>query len=246
LFAQISLLNVGMQRTNAAHGSILINSYPVVVAVLAPLVLPGDRLSGRQKLGLAASMAGMAVVVLGPSGGAAALGGSSPDQATLSGDAWVLSSGLLLGFKLAYTKWALALVEPAKLLFWHEAIAVVLFFSTSAALEGPAAYHFTARALVGVFYQGVVVAGFVFALWTMLLRRHRVSQLATFGFTTPLFGVFFSGVLRGDAITPAVIAGGAGVAAGIYLATSSARGAAQPQAQNLESGGSVAVAENLR
>jgi drug/metabolite transporter (DMT)-like permease len=221
LFAQISLFNIGMQRTNAAHGSIFINSYPVFVAILAHHVLPDDRLTRRTAWGLAASTIGMTVVLLGPTRGPGTIGGGSVDQPTLAGDFWVLSSGMLLGFKLAYTKRALAIVEPGKLLFWHEAVAVGLFFATSAVVEGPAAYHFTTRATLGLLYQGLVVAGFVFALWTVLLRRHRASQLATFGFTTPLFGLAFSGLLRGDAITPSVILGGAGVAVGIYLSTTS-------------------------
>lgn len=221
LFFQISILNIGMQQTNAAHGSIFINSYPVSVAVLAHVLLPDDRLTWRKALGLTVAMIGMVVVLLGPVAGNLSSKAGSIDQPTLIGDFWVLGSGMLLGLKLAYTKRALAVVEPGKLLFWHEAVAVVLFFATSAVVEGPAAYHFTTRAVLGLLYQGLVVAGFVFALWTVLLRRHRVSQLATFGFTTPLFGLLFSGLLRGDAITPAVLLGGAGVAVGIYLATSS-------------------------
>jgi len=237
LFVQITLLNLGTEHTTASHSTIFINSHPMFVALLAHFALQGDALTRRKVAGLAVAMAGMCVVVLAPglTGEAGAQAGlidsnatpagavvHGPDASSVIGDLLVLGSGILLGVKTVYIKRVLAVIEPGKLLLWHELVAVILFFATSLVVEGTGRYHFTTPAVLGLLYQGLVVAGFCFAAWTTLLKRHRASQLAVFAFSTPLFGLTFSHVLRGDRISFGLVLGGAAVAAGIYLVTTSA------------------------
>ena len=220
LFFQIALFHWGLTKTNSAHGSVLIGFNPVFVAVVAHYSLTGDRLTAAKLLGLGLAMGGLLAVVGGDQFFQQGLVGlRSGDAATLGGDANVLTSSFLLGSKTVYTKHVLPHIEAVKLLFWSNLLATAGFFAYSLVFEGASNYQFSAGAVGGLLYQGLVVAGFCFGAWTLLLRHHRASQLAVFSFAQPLCGIFFGAWFRGDPLTMWLLIGGLAVAAGIFIVT---------------------------
>src|SRR5581483_8227102 len=94
-----------------------------------------------------------------------------------------------------------------------------LFFATSFVFEGSTPWRFSPAVLWGLAYQAVVVAWICFMIWTALLRHHRASHIAVFGFAQPLCGIAFGIWLRGDPLTVRLAFGGAAVALGIVLVT---------------------------
>ncbi|HVA48456.1 MAG TPA: DMT family transporter [Pirellulales bacterium] len=215
LFVQIGSFHYGMAHTNSAHGSVMIGSYPVFVALVAHFLLHGDRVSPGKLLGLMVAFAGLVAIVAGVRRETTSTG----ESATLFGDAVVLASSLLIGVNTVMSKRALAVVGVASLLFWSNLLATALFFTTSLTLESDSAWRFTPAVCWGLAYQSVVVAWLCFLIWTALLRRHRASQIAVFGFAQPLCGMAFGIWLRGDAMHVSLAVGGAAVAAGIVLVT---------------------------
>ena len=217
LFAQIGLFHWGLTRTNSAHGSVMIGCNPVFVAVMAHFALRGDPLSRVKLVGLLVAAAGMTTVILGSASNTNA--DAPTDPATVLGDLVILTSCLMLATKMVYTKHALSVIEPGKLLFWSNACGTLLFFAYSLAFEGMDTYQFSTVAFMALLYQGLIVAGFCFAAWTALLRRHRASQLAVFGFAQPLFGIVFGSLLRNDPVGILLVVGACAVAIGIFLVT---------------------------
>ncbi len=215
LFAQIGTFHWGLNYTSSGHGSVMIGSNPLWVALLAHFLLRGDRLTMKKAYGLGVAVLGVVTVVASQH----TPGAAAHDTPTFSGDAVVLFSSWLLGAKTVYTKHTLVSIEPAKLLFWSNLLASCLLLATGWVWEGWERFTFNWPSFYGLLYQGLVVAGFCFAAWTALLRRHRASQLAVFGFAQPLFGILFGAWLRHDTITPGVIGGGLAVATGILLVT---------------------------
>ena len=223
LFAQISLFNVGVARSNASHGSLFINTFIFWVAGIEHWITGDDRLTLRKTLGLLlAGIAALSVVALeaGPSATASA----HPEQPTVVGDLILLASALLLGIKIVYTKFAVRHVEPGKLIFWHDVVGTVLFLIWSGLFETTELSDFTGPVILALLYQGVVVAGFCFAIQAVLLRRHSASQISVFSATTPLFGIALGVMFRGDSLSPWLIAAGLCVAVGIYLVSVSPSG----------------------
>ena len=216
LFAQIALFNIGTLWTSSTHSALMINIYPVFVAVFAHYLLVNDRLTLRKCAGLATAFGGVVIVVVlaGDHEGAR-------DPSTLRGDVTVLVSSFLLAIKTIYMKRVMRVIEPNKLLLWQFLIAVALFALTSLMFEGIDAYTFTAPAVAGLLYQGIAVAGFCFACWAWLLKRHPASQLTAFTFVTPLAGMVIGNVFRGDALSMGLLLGGVLVTGGIYLVTTS-------------------------
>lgn len=215
LFMQIGSFHFGMAHTNSAHGSVMIGSYPVFVALVAHFLLHGDRVSPGKLLGLVVAFAGLIAIVAGTQ----AVATSTGDSPTLFGDLIVLASSFLIGVNTVMSKRALATVGVASLLFWSNLMATALFFATSFVLEADAAWRFTSEVCWGLFYQSVIVAWLCFLIWTALLRHHRASQIAVFGFAQPLCGIAFGIWLRGDAMSVSLAVGATAVAAGIVLVT---------------------------
>jgi drug/metabolite transporter (DMT)-like permease len=73
-------------------------------------------------------------------------------------------------------------------------------------------------------YQSLLIAGFCFAAWTALLRRHRASQLVVFSFGQPLFGMLLGKLFRNDPLTVWLALGGVAIVAGILLVTRKGEG----------------------
>ncbi|HEX7450540.1 MAG TPA: DMT family transporter [Pirellulales bacterium] len=216
LFIQIGSFHFGMARTNSAHGSVLIGSYPVFVALVAHFAMHGDRLSPMKLVGLLVAFLGL-LAVLGA--GAASSENTDVDAVTLGGDAIILGSSFLIGVNTVMSKRALSVIGVPQLLFWSNLLATGLFFVGSSMTEAGRSWRFTPDALGGLAYQGIVVAWLCFLLWTALLGRHRASQVAVFGFAQPLCGMFFGAWLRGDPLTAELGFGALAVAAGIVLVT---------------------------
>jgi drug/metabolite transporter (DMT)-like permease len=98
----------------------------------------------------------------------------------------------------------------------------------SLAVEGSSSYHFTTADVWGVLYQGVAVSGVCFSLWLILLGRYSASRLATVAFLTPLFGISFGALLRGEPLTWPLMAGAGLVGLGIWLVATGKAAAAEP------------------
>ena len=224
LFLQIGLFNLAIVLSNASHSSVLINTFIFWIAGFEHFVTRTGRLNSRKLAGLIAAFAGVGLILVTTTGN----GGSPSDSdASLRGDLVMVGSAFLLGIKILYTKHAMTVVEPGKLIFWHDVIGVACFATWSLLFESADVRPFFTSAIVtdptirnatlGLLYQGLVVAGFCFATQALLLRKHNASQLSVFSFTTPLFGVTYAVLLLGDPLSGWLALSGVAVAAGILL-----------------------------
>lgn len=205
--AQIGSFNLGTSLSLAGRASVFINVHPLVVAPLSTWLLH-ERMGRRGLAGLAAAALGVLILI--------------SSRIDLSGSAWigdliVLLSGVVFGIQTVVQKLTFHRIPPATLLLWQSIGAIPIFLAFSFWLEGPSSYHFTTRAVLGLLYQGVAVTGICFTLWVLLLRRYRASQMAALAFLSPLSGVAFGTLLRGEPLTWELVVAGGLVAAGIVL-----------------------------
>jgi len=216
LFLQIGTFNIGVELSNSSHASMMINTFVMWVVLIEHFITGGDRLNLRKVGGVLIAFAGVAALLLQEedhAGDAA----TSLDAPTLIGDAILLLSAFILAVKIVYVKHTLKVVEPGKLIFWHDAIGVALFCAYSALFEEVRFSGLTTAATLGLLYQGIFVGGLCFALQAVLLRHHSASQIAVFSFATPLVGVGLGVLMRGDLLTAWLFVAAACVAAGIFL-----------------------------
>jgi drug/metabolite transporter (DMT)-like permease len=203
---QIGATNIGIQKTSANYAVILLNTFPIFVAILAHFFLPGDRLSLRKTAGLLLAFLGVSFVFI-----------ETPNvQGMIVGNLLCLLSGFLLAVIQVYGKFLLRSLTAIQIVFWEMAIGVPFFFVLSGMYE-PSERNVTLAVALSIFYQGAVVAGFCFVSWMQLLKRYPASKLTALSFSIPVFGVVLSWAILGEPITLRLIFGVAGVAAGIFL-----------------------------
>lgn len=226
LFLQIATFNWGQAGSTASHSTLIINTYIFWVAAIEHYVTRTYRLNLRQIAGLFIAAAGVVLLVVKSAapGSPSAAGGR--DVATLAGDAWLLLSAVLLAVKVIYTKHAVRTVPPGTLTLWHDVIGVMMFAAWSAAFERIDVALVDAATVWSLLFLGLAVSGFCFAAQAWLLQKHSASLVSVFSFATPVFGVLLAVLLRGDVLSPWLLAAGACVAAGILLVTTRSAGPA--------------------
>jgi len=207
--AQMGVLNIGTDHTLAGRATVLNATYPFFTALFAHFMLTGDRLTLPKTIGMICSFIGI-IIVFAES---FALG----QLAYLLGDLLALSSGMLLGLRMVYMKRLSRGIHPGRLLVWQSLFSIPIFFAFSLIFESRFDYQISLRIVSAILYQGVVVAGICFIVWTLLLRRYMASRLGVFHFATPLFGVFFSHLMLGEPVSLGLIASMLLVGVGIVI-----------------------------
>jgi len=206
--AQIATFNWGIGLTQAGRSTLILNSYPLWVLLMAHVFVPGDHLSAARIAGSVGAFAGLAVVFSES---------LRPASGLLVGDLIVLFSAVLLAAQVVIVNRMVRAIEPNRLLLWQMLFSVPIYFLGSALL-GERGYQMSLPGFLALLYQGVMVAGVCFIVWTTLLKSYSPSRLSVIQFTTPLFGIVLSRLVLGEPVSPHLGAGGLLVALGIALA----------------------------
>jgi drug/metabolite transporter (DMT)-like permease len=96
-------------------------------------------------------------------------------------------------------------------------LGLIPFFVLSFTFEELSQNNITLSLVISMLYQSVIIAGFSFILWTLLLKRYSASKLSVFIFIMPIFGVGLSALMLHDQVTAYIIIGTILVTSGIYL-----------------------------
>jgi drug/metabolite transporter (DMT)-like permease len=70
---------------------------------------------------------------------------------------------------------------------------------------------------LSIAFLSLLCTVFAFVVWFWALQQMEASQVSSFTYLVPLFGVSFSQVILGESITPALIIGGAVLLSGVYI-----------------------------
>ena len=206
---QIAFLNEGARLTSASRATVLMSAHPFFVALFCHAIVPGDRLTLTKLLGIGVAFGGLLSIF--------ADGTAPGGDGYLSGDVLVLGSAVLLGLRQSVLKRLLHAMHPYAVLFWQSLLSLPAFCLLSLLLEEDAAWDLSGAVVGAILYQGVVVAGLCFILWTFLLRHHSASRLGVFALATPVSGVLLSVALLQDVLTVQLAVSVVLVAAGIAI-----------------------------
>jgi drug/metabolite transporter (DMT)-like permease len=181
----IALLNIGLQRVDAATAALLFASFPLLTLLVAA-ALGHERLSWRKAIGVVLTLAGVALA-LGPAGLAGVLPGDAQALASLRwGQAAVLASALCGAVCSVLYRPYLRRYPALPVGVWAMT-AAVLFLAVWAGYEGLAA---RIGAVSGVGWAAIafigVSSGAGYFLWLWALRHAPASRVTLFLSLSPV------------------------------------------------------------
>ena len=203
-------ISEGLVRTSASHIAVFLYTAPIFAALGLHLILPEERLSPVQWLGVLVAFGGIALAFLGKPGNAAG---------SLFGDALGICAAVAWGATTVLIRGSsLSEAAPVKTLFYQLGVAGVVLLAVAAA-TGRLGLVPSDRALLSLGFQVVVVALISYLGWFWLLRRYLASRLSMLSFMTPLFGVGFGVLVLAEPLDSSFIFGGLLVLGGLLLVT---------------------------
>jgi drug/metabolite transporter (DMT)-like permease len=207
--AEFVFIFAGLATTDAGRMVVFVYLAPCITAFGLHFLIPQERLSARQWLGVLVAFAGVA----------AAFGdGLASARGTLLGDFfgvlgalfWALTTILIRTTKLAS-------VSAAKTLFYQLAVSGPVLLAASWLLGEPGVIRLTLPVVAALAYQCIAVAFASYLAWFWLLRKYLAARLSVFAFLTPFFGVLAGALVLGEPISLAFVLAAALVGAGLVL-----------------------------
>ena len=212
---ELGTMNIGLSKTSASHGSIILSSFPVWVAVFAHFQIPGDRLNARKVLGILIAYSGIVVIFVQ---------GFALSKDLLLGDGLMLASSLVLSQHQVFSARVAKDIDIAKIILARFLAGTTVFVIVSALTEHDP-WLWTARLGLSIFYQGIVIAGFGFIANLWLLKRYFPSQVAVISLVGPVLSVLLAWALLDEQPTKLLWAGAALITLGALLVQRARQGA---------------------
>ncbi|MCB1742170.1 MAG: DMT family transporter [Gammaproteobacteria bacterium] len=209
---QIGAMNIGFGMTSGSMGSILISTNPLFASLFAHFLIAQDRMTAGRALGLSVAFTGTLLTLVGD-------GSGDMSEGTMQGNLIVLLSAGLLGLRLALGARAVRSIEPLRVAFWQMTLALPLFGLGSLIFEEIDPESIDWAPIIGILYQGVVVAGLGFTVAFMLMRRYSPGVMLSFNFVAPVSGVALSALLLAERPAASLFLGMLLVAVGLLIVT---------------------------
>lgn len=190
---EFCLLFLALDYTTVARASLFFYIMPVWVAIGAHFVVPGDLLNRNKLLGLGMAVIGVIIAFAGDLGAARADAWIGDLLALTGGIAWA-------GIALLTRASRLSTCSAEMNLIYQLAVSAIILLAI-APLFGPTVRELSSTILTIFAAQIIFVAAAGFLMWFWLLSIYPVSNMASFGLLSPIFGVFFGWMIFDDALT---------------------------------------------
>lgn len=208
LFAvEFLLMFLALDYSTVARVSVLFYTMPVWMTIAAHFLIPAERLTPVRAVGLAVAVAGVAVAMWGRGGG----------ENLLLGDIYCIAAAMMwaaIGLVARLTPMNKSVPEM-QLLYQLVVSAIVLL--PMSYLIGDQVRDLRVEHWGILVFQAVVVVGFGFSTWFWVLSKYPASDMASFGFLAPVFGVLLGWLLLGEELSVWIIAALVLVSVGIVL-----------------------------
>ena len=190
--------------------SVLFATYPLFIALFAPLALPGERLSLGEGVGMVLAFAGVAAIF-------------SADFDNLGGRAGFIAAIVMLGSPAAAAiaticvkRWG-GSIHPLSLTAAPMVLGGAAMGGFALAFERGRPYVWDGPAIGAILYLSLAGSALTFTLYYWLLAYLPAKRLALITYLIPLIAVTI-GTLRGERLTTRILLGSAIVILGVALA----------------------------
>ncbi len=203
-------LAFGLERTSAGLGSVMIDSQPLAVAVLA-LILYGERVGAVGWLGLLFGVIGISLIGL-TSAGVSGFGFSSLATVNLSdvghwvlqgfnqGEILMLMAALSMAVGTVMIRKVSQHVDPVIATGWHMALGGIPLVIASTVFESNQVSALTASHWGAIAYSSVFGSAIAYGLFFFFASKGNLASLSSLTFLTPVFALIFGNLFLGEVL----------------------------------------------
>jgi drug/metabolite transporter (DMT)-like permease len=206
-----SILYWAEQWVPSGLAAVLFATFPLFVALMAHLLLPGERLTGASAAGILVGFAGVTVIF-------------SEDFRALGGSKVALAAAVLLVCPLLAAlgsvlvkRWGTG-IHPLSISAVPMGIAALVMAPLALGVEADRAVVFNAPSVLALLYLSLIGSAVPFALYFWLLKHQPATRLALINYATPVVAVAVGSLFLGEPVTARVVLGTALVIAGVGIA----------------------------
>ena len=224
----------GLQRTSAGLGSVIIDSQPLTVAVLASLLF-GETLGAEGVAGLMLGVLGLVLLEAPPEVLTSILNGDGPD-ATMnvlnfdgnlwdSGEWWMLLAAQSMAVGTVMVRWVCKYVDPVMATGWHMVLGGVplLAYSIASEPEMYANMHLSGGDVASLAYASVFGGAVAYGAFFYFASKGSLTKLSSLTFLTPMFATALGYFALGETLDETQLAGALVTLVGIYFVNTRAK-----------------------
>ncbi len=189
-------LTEGLVRTDAGLGSLLIDSQPLAVAVLAAW-LYGERLNQWGLVGLGLGIIGIGLI------------GLPPDWQNLQQWHWfTLGEWLMLGASLSMAIGTILIrpvttyADPVMATGWHMVLGSIPLLALSLRYEHPDLTAIDFSGWLGLAYVSIMGSAIAYGVFFYFASSGNLTTLSALTFSTPVFAIICGRIFLGEKLTP--------------------------------------------
>ena len=198
----------GEESISSALASILNATTPLWTAVFAYWVLPAERPSGLNYLGVAVGFLGTGILIAPDLIG-------QPLRATTIGALAVAGAAASYAAAALLQRRTLRGVSPLQVGFWQLTLTAPL--ALAVALPTIGATHLRTPSIAALLFLGVGGSGLGFLLYYFTMNTLGATRATTVTFLLPVTAVFWGATLLRESITIPILAGMAVILLGVFL-----------------------------
>jgi drug/metabolite transporter (DMT)-like permease len=194
----------GLVRTNAGLGSLLIDSQPLAVAVLAA-VLYKEKIGVGATLGLLVGVVGIGLIGLPSELMTALLAGDF--RTVLDAGVFTLGEWFMFGASLSMAIGTILIrpvvryADPVMATGWHMIIGGLPLLLISNQIEQNQWQDLSAWGWLGMIYMAIMGSAIAYGLFFFFASSGSLTTLSALTFSTPVFALMFSSLFLGESLT---------------------------------------------
>ncbi|QCD77955.1 drug/metabolite transporter [Vigna unguiculata] len=205
----------GLQRTSAGLGSVIIDSQPLTVAVLAALLF-GESIGVVGAAGLVLGVIGLVLLEL------PAL---SFDESNFSlwgsGEWWMLLAAQSMAVGTVMVRWVSKYSDSVMATGWHMILGGLPLLVFSVLNNDPAVSgslkEYTSPDILALLYTSVFGSAVSYGVFFYSATKGSLTKLSSLTFLTPMFASIFGFLYLGETFSPVQLVGALVTVAGIYM-----------------------------
>lgn len=216
----------GLSHTSAGLGSVMIDSQPLAVALLA-FWLFGERLRLWGWLGLGSGLIGITLLGIPQPWFDQFEQGKLPfsqimdpafwDGVADNGQLWMLAAALAMAIGTVMSRWVSQQVDPIVATGWHMILGAIPLGWLSWSQEGFPWQQLTPTDYVALAYTTVFGSALAYGLFFYFAAQGNLTSLSSLTFLTPIFALIFGAGFLGESLTPIQVIGVLITLLSIYL-----------------------------